>query len=382
MKQICTVKFLIVWLLIFWFTVGAVLSQERFFDTAEATSDQVRLTILYPSYGSLRALIELRNRGFIPVENLLVIGVYHEKEETNYQTSIDYIQEINLDWIKFHQLNGDLNKNTLFQKNSCSDEFLEIFKKSDGIIFFGGADVPPYIYNNKTNLLTIIETPFRSFLETSFIFHLLGGFQDKNYVPLLASHPEFPILGICLGCQSLNVATGGTLVQDIWSEKYGKKYLEDVIALGKNNWHTNPFASLYPEEKLISYNMHPIKLFKTGKLVTELNFSENDRPYITSAHHQMVGKFGKGMKVIATSLDGKVIEAIEHETYPNVLGVQFHPEFTILWDRTRTYRFTPEDEKEISLIEILEANPPSFEFHKKIWGWFGEKLKQYHDRKN
>lgn len=129
---------------------------------------------------------------------------------------------------------------------------------------------------------------------------------------------------------------------------------------------------------MISYNMHPIKLLETGKLIKELGFSTEDSPFILSSHHQMPGKLGKGMKVFATSLDGKVIEALEHVQYPNVLGVQFHPEFPILYDRTRTYRFTPEDKEAISLLEILEKNPPSLEFHRKIWEWFSEKLKQHH----
>ena len=50
---------------------------------------------------------------------------------------------------------------------------------------------------------------------------------------------------------------------------------------------------------------------------------------------QMVDKLGEGIKIAATSLDGKVVEAIEHRKYPSVLGVQFHPEFPILWDQTK-----------------------------------------------
>ena len=380
MRGISKIKSIIIFVVVYFTLVGLTYPQERYFDTADQSSKQIRLTILYPSMGSIRALMELRNLGFIAIEGLLVIGVYHEKERTNYQSSIEFATENNLEWLKFHQLSDEINKEILFQRNTVTDEFKNIFSKSDGIIFFGGADIPPYIYREKTNLLTDIETPLRSFLETSFIFHLLGGHQDKNFVPFLESDPDFPILGICLGCQSLNVGTGGTLVQDIWLKKYGKKTLEDVISLGKDRWHTNPYHRLFPEENLISYNMHPIKLLEKGKFVKEWAFNKTDRPLIVSAHHQTPGKLGKGMKVIATSLDGKVIEAIEHVIYPNVLGVQFHPEFSILYDRTKTYRFMPHDTEEISLFEILEKNPPSFEFHRKIWEWFCDKLIEYHNR--
>lgn len=370
-------------LLIFWIVTCSLLSQsqERFFDTAEITSKDVRLAILHPTVGTIRTLMELRKQGLMTVENLTVIGVYHVKERTNYKGSIAFVKRKKLDWIKFHKLSSELSKDSLFQKNPCSTEFEIIFKKSDGIIFFGGEDIPPYIFKEKTSLLTHISTPYRHFLELSFIFHLLGGSQDYNFKALLESSPKFPVLGICLGAQSLNVGTGGTLVQDIWSEKYGKKYLEDVIALKKENWHTNPYARLYPEKRLIGNDMHPIKLMEKGIFCQILGFKKEDTPYILSSHHQAVLKRGKGIIIAATTLDGKVVEAIEHEKYPHMLGVQFHPESSLLWDAEKKFRFTLQDEEEKSLRSILDNNPPSFAFHKKIWAWLSQKLKEYHNSK-
>ncbi len=370
-------------LLIFWIVTCSLLSQsqERFFDTAEITSKDVRLAILHPTVGTIRTLMELRKQGLMTVENLTVIGVYHVKERTNYKGSIAFVKRKKLDWIKFHKLSGKLSKDSLFQKNPCSTEFEIIFKKSDGIIFFGGEDIPPHIFKEKTSLLTHISTPYRHFLELSFIFHLLGGSQDYNFKALLESSPKFPVLGICLGAQSLNVGTGGTLVQDIWSEKYGKKYLEDVIALKKENWHTNPYARLYPEKRLIGNDMHPIKLMEKGIFCQILGFKKEDTPYILSSHHQAVLKRGKGIIIAATTLDGKVVEAIEHEKYPHMLGVQFHPESSLLWDAEKKFRFTLQDEEEKSLRSILDNNPPSFAFHKKIWAWLSQKLKEYHNSK-
>jgi len=370
-------------LLIFWFVTGSLLSQsqERFFDTAELTSKNVRLAILHPTVGTIRTLMELRKQGLMTVDRLTVIGVYHVKERANYEGSMAFVKEKKLDWIKFHKLSGKLSKDNLFQKNPCSSEFEKIFKRSDGIIFFGGADIPPYIFKNKTSLLTRISTPYRHFLELSFIFHLFGGTQDNNFKALLESSPKFPVLGICLGAQSLNVGTGGTLIQDIWSEKYGKKYLEDVIALKEKNWHTNPYARLYPEKKFIGINMHPIKLREKGIFIQMLGFKKEDTPYILSSHHQAVLKPGKGIKIAATSLDGKVVEAIEHEKYPHMLGVQFHPESSSLWDAGKNFRFTLQDKKGKSLRSILDNNPPSFDFHKKIWAWLSQELKEYHNGK-
>jgi len=314
-----------------------------------------------------------------------VIGVYHEKETTPYTKSIEFIKEKNLEWFKFHKLSGEFEREALFQKNSLTHEFEQIFKKSDGVIFFGGADIPPYLYNQKTSLLTQIHTPYRHFLELSFVFHLLGGFQDEDFKALLEFEPQFPLLGICLGCQSLNVGTGGTLIQDIPSVVYGKMYWEDLMVLPRQMWHHNPFASLYPEkigsQNLMPYHMHPIKFFLGTKFIQELGFNSKDNPYVLSAHHQIVDKLGKGMKTSATSMDGKVVEAIEHEKYPNVLGVQFHPEFPMLWDTTKKFKMVPDDKEETSLRSFLEKNPPSLNFHKKLWSWFSEKLKAYHKKR-
>ncbi len=352
----------------------------RAFDSAPVPSEAIRLAILYPSTGSINALRTLRDLGLLSIEPLEVIGVFHEAENTDYDRSIRLVQELDLDWFRFHRLNGELNAENLFQENDISREFRTIFEKSDGIVFFGGADIPPYLYAEKTQLLTGIRTPFRHFMELSFVFHLLGGNQDAGYASLLTVDPSFPVLGICLGEQTLNVGTGGSLVQDVWSELYGAGFLEDVIALGRENWHTNPYARLYPEKNLLSYNLHPIRLRPEGKFVVEWGFSETEYPSIMSAHHQSVEKLGRNLQVIATTLDGKVVEAIAHTAFPNVLGVQFHPEFPMLYDPEVKNKLTPDDAMEVSALKILEENPPSLKFHQKIWAWFAERLYAHHSK--
>ncbi len=348
--------------------------EQRYFDRASLESDDVRLAVLYPSLGDLKALVQLRDQGLISVENLVVIGIYHKKQLTNFEVSKRFARENGHQWIRFHEIMGDLKPDTLFQKNAVSEELEKIFFLSDGLILFGGADIPPSVYDEKTSLLTGISTPYRSLLDTMVVFHLLGGWQDEDFVPYLESRKDFPILGLCLGCQSLNVGTGGTLYQDIASEIYDKKYVEDVIAMGGDNWHDNPYSNLYPRV-LRSSNMHRIKLIADGKFVRDWGFERDDTPHVYSSHHQAVKKPGKGIKIIATSLDGKVVEAIEHTAFPNVLGVQFHPEARSLWDAGAKSRLTPQEKEETHLISILEKNPPGLAFHKKIWSWFSQKLK-------
>lgn len=354
---------------------------QRYFDTAPLRSDEIRLAICYPASYPLEALKMLRDKGLFTPPNLKVIGVFHEKERSGYTSSIRKVEREGLDWIAFHRLEGELKPETVFAPNALSEEFAAIFAKSDGIVFFGGADIPPYLYGEEASLLTAIRTPYRHYLELSLAFHLLGGYQDDSVVPLLATAPEFPVLGICLGEQTLNVGTGGTMVQDVWSELYGALTLEEVINLGREHWHSNPYARLYPEKHLFGYNLHPIKLLPQGRFSRELGFTEADTPFILSAHHQAVENLGKGLRVAATTLDGKVVEAVDHASYPNVLGIQFHPEFPVLWNPEASDALTPSDTRPFSPYAELTNNPPSLEFHKKLWAWFAETLTVFHASK-
>ncbi len=367
------------------FCIGSLWCQldQRFFDDAPRRSENVRLTILNPTKGNIETLVELRKQSLISIQDLIVIGLFHEIQvedrevARSYEEAAKFAEENGHDWIKFHRLREGLDLKTLFQNNDLSEELIKIFSYSDGLILFGGDDIPPAVYEEKTSLLADISTPYRSYLETAAVFHLLGGRQDKNFESYLESFPEFPILGLCLGSQSMNVGTGGTLYQDIPSEIYGIKYVEEIIAMTRENWHKNPYSKFSPQD-FRSSNMHRIKLRENGKFVKEWGFKKEDTPFIYSSHHQAVRKLGKGIRVIATSMDGKVIEAIEHEIYPNVLGVQFHPESRNIWDATKKSRLTPEDTEDINLLPILEDNPPSLDFHKKLWSWFSQKLKASH----
>ena len=353
--------------------------EEKYFDSFPGTSDALTLTVFYPSVGTLRSLLTLREQRFLPTEGIVVVGVYHEKEVSDYRASREFVKENRMRWFQFHKITGEMDRRVLFQKNAWSPEFEKIFQKSDGMIFFGGADIPPSLYKDKTNLLTSIQTPYRHFMELSFIFHLLGGYQNNAFQGLLESRPEIPVLGICLGEQSLNVGSGGTLIQDIGSEIYGINYFEDAVDLGSENWHNNPWAKMYPEENLLRYTMHRIRLAGDGKFCSVLGFSPDATPYVVSSHHQAVKALGKGMRIIATSLDGKIPEAIEHERFPNVLGIQFHPEFPELYDKEGRYRITPHEEGK-SLRSVLEEDPPSFAFHEKLWSWFVEAAKGCHKK--
>jgi putative glutamine amidotransferase len=350
---------------------------ERYLDSAPERDGGVRLVIFNPDISNIRCLVALRNNGAIEIPDLTVVGVYHVRQRANFEGSRAYVRENGLDWFKFHEVSAEISEPVLFKKNACTPEFEQIVKKADGVIFFGGPDIPPSVYGESTLLLTEIIDPYRHFLEASAAFHLLGGFQDEGFAPLLGGRPDFPVLGICLGLQTLNIATGGTLVQDISSEVYGKATVEEVIALGPEQWHTNPYTRLMPQEDLMYANYHTIQLDGNGLFMKAMGFKASDHPRIRSSHHQALEKLGKGLVPAARSRDGRIIEAVEHEIFPNVLGVQFHPEHYMHFDADPQFKQKPGDTP-TSLRAILEGAPPSFEFNKGIWRWFSARLVDSH----
>ncbi len=108
-----------------------------------------------------------------------------------------------------------------------------------------------------------------------------------------------PLLGVCRGHQIIDVALGGTLLQD----------------LGEAHDHRNdgvPITSVMAE--------HSVDISASSRLLGRFAPSLVTR----SAHHQAVDALGAGLRVAAHAHDG-LVEAIEHESSP-LLGVQWHPE--------------------------------------------------------
>jgi putative glutamine amidotransferase len=152
-----------------------------------------------------------------------------------------------------------------------------------------------------------------------------------------------------------------------------------VIAQGPEQWHNNPYRWLYPLDKLMGYNFHTLQLESKGNFTKEMGFNSMTHPRVLSSHHQALGALGSGWITIATSRDGKVVEAIEHKKFPNILGVQFHPEHYQLWDVELRTRQQPEDPP-TSYNAILAGTPQSLEFNKAVWKWFGARLTESHRR--
>jgi len=348
-------------------------SLGRYLDPPRPTGDGVRLVVFNPTVHNIRGLSVLREKGILAIPDLTVIGVFHTRQKEDFTASRKYLLDHGIGWFRFHEVSADLSEAVVFQSNACTPEFQAIVQRTDGVIFFGGPDLPPSLFREKTNLLTEIEDPVRHYLELSAIFHFLGSSQGPKGRALLEAKPGFPILGICLGLQSLNVGTGGTLIQDIPTGLYRKASFEAVLTQDPEQWHNNPYRRLFPMDKLMGYNFHTLQLNGKGHITKAMGFGPADHPRVLSSHHQSIGRLGKGWVSTATSRDGKVIEAIEHQRFPHVLGVQFHPEHPQLWDTEPRFRQRPEDPL-TSYHAILAGTPRSLEFNQAIWRWFGERL--------
>jgi len=352
---------------------------DRYLDGAPDKDAAVRLSVFNPEVFNIRALAALRKNGVLDIPGLTVVGIYHERQTGNFADSRKYVADNGLDWFKFHVVTAEIGEPVLFKTNACTPEFEKIVRKTDGVILFGGPDIPPSVFGEKTLLLTGITDPYRHDLEASAVFHLLGGSQDEKFIPLLDGRPDFTVLGICLGFQTLNVGTGGTLVQDIWTEVYGKTTVEDVIALGMEQWHNNPYPRLFPRDNLMSVNYHTLQLGDNSVFVKAMGFKSSDHPRIRSSHHQALERMGQGLVAVASSRDGRIVEAVEHKKFHAVLGVQFHPEHYGHFDPEPRHRQKPGDAP-TSLKAILENAPPSFEFNTAIWRWFSGKLVASHGK--
>jgi putative glutamine amidotransferase len=328
------------------------------------------IVLVNPSTWSLNSFLYLVKNKIVDIDDVSWRVVYDSKSDDRYRGGQNLLNKYPSLTIQLEILPEELKEEQLFQENELTDDFRNIYRASDGMLFFGGGDIPPASYGEKTKLLTGIDTPHRHFFELSLIFHLLGGYQNENMVPFLEEKPGYVVYGFCLGMQTLNVATGGTMIQDIPSEVYNLDYIEDIIQLDPNQMHHNYWKDLYAGHGLSSYQFHQIKLLPGQFWIKDLQMETDFQPYVYSNHHQALEKIGKGFVASATSLDKRIIESIQHNTFQNVMGVQFHPENYQLYQAgEKNYKFSPADSVHRSAYEILEKYN-SLEFHKSYWRYF------------
>lgn len=169
-----------------------------------------------------------------------------------------------------------------------SEIIARYLKMCRGIIIPGGADTPPDLYGEDLHPKTNADQTMR----VRALFEI-----DLTRLALVKSRP---VLGICHGCQLINVAFGGSLHQ----------HLPDVIP--------NALEHKYKRR-------HPVTIQSGSELSGVLGAGTIE---VLSDHHQSVNTLGEGLKISAFAPDG-VVEGVERSGTPLIIGVQWHPELSL-----------------------------------------------------
>lgn len=339
-------------------------------------SEKKQILLLHPTVGNIKTIqFLIQNKIFTLPTDYKIVGVYHTLGKYDYKQSAEYIKNEPLDNFSLIGLEPELSPVNIYKENPCTPQFLELFENSQGAIFFGGNDIPAVCFGEETNLLTVTNDIHRHYIELSFLFHLLGGYQDSTFIPLLEKNPDFTILGICLGMQTINVATGGTLYQDIPTEIYKLTTVEQVLALDQNNKHRNYYTNFATDSEIGSAHYHQLYItadFPYTQLIPDIS----KKPFVLSSHHQGVKKTGKNIRTIAFSEDGRIPEMIFHEKYKNVIGVQFHPEVSDIYKPDKKIKSVPEKKPEFSYKDLYPG-PKGETFHYAFWKFISEKFSEF-----
>ncbi len=182
------------------------------------------------------------------------------------------------------------------------DNIIELVSYFHGLLLSGGGDPDPFIFHQE-------PLPQQGTIEPQ---------RDKLEIILVKESlkKDLPLLGICRGMQVINIAAGGTIYQDLGSQR--KKVIK----------HMQQAPRWYPT--------HKVSLARESKLAFIMGMEELR---VNSFHHQGVARVAPGFMACAHARDG-VVEALEHPEKKFVLGVQWHPEAMWFRDNNMLKLFT------------------------------------------
>ncbi len=174
-----------------------------------------------------------------------------------------------------------------------------LLQQLDGLLLTGsGPDLPPSLYGERQRYPFGIVSERRASFELDIVH--------------LARQADVPLLAICGGMQTMNVACGGSLFQDISSQ----------IS-----------TALQHRQRTPSTNLSHTVTVTPGSLLRRIVRSRSMR--VNSSHHQSVKAVAPSLIASALAPDG-IVEAIESPAHRFFLGIQWHPEF--LFDRHPLHR--------------------------------------------
>lgn len=164
----------------------------------------------------------------------------------------------------------------------------ELLEMCDGLMLTGGEDVDPSRYGQRPHPKLETVNHARDEMELEAL--------------RIALDMEMPVLAICRGLQLLNVHFGGTLFQDLPSQRPGGVIHEQTAPINER-WHG--------------------ARVEKGSRVEQLFQAETFQ--INSFHHQGIDRLGEGLRAVGWADDG-LVEAVEAADHRWVIGVQWHPE--------------------------------------------------------
>ena len=168
----------------------------------------------------------------------------------------------------------------------------QTYERLDALLLTGGGDIHPSCYKAEISLFTEDIDRERDEVEIQLARWAVA--DDK------------PLLGICRGIQVLNVALGGTLIQDIREEVAGS-LRHDA-----------------PSEDWFARLSHQVMVTPGNLLQKSLGIDQGRLP-VNSLHHQAVGDVAPELQVVARA-DDSIIEGVVHPARRFIVGVQWHPE--------------------------------------------------------
>ncbi|MDO9398408.1 MAG: gamma-glutamyl-gamma-aminobutyrate hydrolase family protein [Herbiconiux sp.] len=165
-------------------------------------------------------------------------------------------------------------------------ETLRRTREAEALVVLGGEDIAPEFYGGA-----------RGYRAEGV--HVERADEAQIAVVQRAARQGTPLLGVCRGHQIINVALGGSLLQD----------------LGEGSEHRRENVPVHR-----TMSTHDVHIAAGSRLAGRLGATVSTQ----SAHHQAVDALGSGLRAVATASDG-LVEAIEHGALP-ITGVQWHPE--------------------------------------------------------
>ena len=203
-----------------------------------------------------------------------IIGITgnYDVEENLYYLAESYAQSIN---------NSGGAAVILPPEEELADDYI---KACDGILLAGGGDIDPAYWDELPSWTLGSINPRRDAFEIRLTRRCLEG--------------GLPLLGICRGCQVINVAMGGSLIQDIRSRCSHQQKAPRNYA----------FHDIFIDEDSFLFKILGRKTIK-----------------VNSFHHQAIKKMGERLNINARA-EENIIEGIESRDHPFVIGVQWHPE--------------------------------------------------------